>query len=108
MSVQILKNNIPINILETFVKSLCEKNNDYYIISPIVYKQAVFHNLLSQLLDDIRPYYYQSKQYYVTRKMTYTRFLTIIRQICNQHNIPFASKIQYRNSTYEIIYFIQL
>ena len=108
MSVQIFKKNIPINILETLIKSLCEKNNDYYIINSIVYKQAIFHNLLLQFLDEVRPYYHQSKQYYVTRKMTYTRFLTIIRQICNQHNIPFASKIQYRNSTYEIVYFIHL
>jgi hypothetical protein len=108
MSIQIFKEQVPITILDSFIKSLCEIINDYYVINPIAYKKAVFHGTLSQFLDKVKPYYHQSKQYYVTRKMTYTRFLTIIRQICNQHNLPFASKVQYKNSTYEIVYYIQL
>ena len=50
--------------------------------------------------------FYQSKKKYVTRDMNYTRLLTIIRQICNSHMIPYVSNVKYSNSSYDIEYVI--
>ena len=38
--------------------------------------------------------------------MNYKNFVTIIRQICKYHHIPFTSNIKYSKSKYEIKYFI--
>ena len=54
----------------------------------------------------IKNHYFPSKQNYVTRKMTYKNFITILRQICKYHHIPFTSTIKYDKSTYDISYSI--
>ena len=36
-----------------------------------------------------------SQKFYVERKMTYKNFVTILRQICKYHNIPFTTNIKY-------------
>ena len=41
---------------------------------------------------------------YITRKMNYKNFITIIRQICKYHHFAFASNIKYDKSSYEITY----
>ena len=38
--------------------------------------------------------------------MIYKNFVTIIRQICKYHHIPFTSSIKYNKSKYDIYYFI--
>ena len=39
-------------------------------------------------------------------KLNYTKFVTIIRQICKKNEIPFSNTIKYDKSTYNIIYYI--
>ena len=41
-------------------------------------------------------------------KLNYTKFVTIIRQICKKNEIPFSNTIKYDKSTYNIIYYIYL
>ena len=43
---------------------------------------------------------------YVEREMKYKNLITIIRQICRYHHIPFSSNIKYSKSKYEITYSI--
>ena len=50
--------------------------------------------------------YYTSKKFYLTREMTYSYFLTIIRQLCKVCNILFTYKIKYISSKYMIEYYI--
>ena len=40
--------------------------------------------------------------------MSYKNIITIIRQICKYHHIPFTNRIKYEHSKYEIIYIIYL
>ena len=54
----------------------------------------------------LEPYYYDSKKHYITRKMDYNRFITILRQLCNVNNIRYETKMIYNSSTYEIVYYI--
>ena len=61
---------------------------------------------LDNFYNQIKQYYFKSKLFYLERDKTYKNFVTILRQICKYHAIPYTSKILYSKSTYEIKYFI--
>ena len=114
MSKQIFKKNIPYEILFNFLEDICEKNNKYYLINKACFKKGLFENnptdecknKLELFCSTINEYYHNSKNYYITRKLNYSRFVTIIRQICKNNHILFTSKIKYDKSNYDIIYYI--
>jgi cellulose synthase/poly-beta-1,6-N-acetylglucosamine synthase-like glycosyltransferase len=106
---QHFKTIVPKEVFVTFISSCCELNeNNVYIVSNNSYKRAQLSEILQPFLDSILECYHKSKQHYVLRKMNYTRFITVIRQICKANNVPYVSKIRYDRSSYEIIYFICL
>jgi hypothetical protein len=105
-SSQLFKQKIPIDLFYNYIKILSHEEDKFYLISDISFKQAKYHNILQKFCDDILPYYYISKQFYVKRDLNYNKFITIIRQICNSLNIKYASKIKYNKSLYDISYYI--
>tara|TARA_B100001093_G_C26784337_1_gene995997 strand:+ start:452 stop:784 length:333 start_codon:yes stop_codon:yes gene_type:complete len=104
MSSQIFKETVPKDILIDLLESISCKNNDVYVIDKISYKKAEYHNLLEPFMEKIKPYYFKSKQYYVTRNLTNKTFLTVLRQIAKINNIKYQSNIIYQKSDYDIIY----
>ena len=44
--------------------------------------------------------------YYLVRKMSFNRFLTILRQLCNFNGIVYKNEVKYSNSRYDIQYTI--
>jgi hypothetical protein len=108
MSNQLFKNIIPKNLLMDLLEAICEKKEDYYILNRIAFKKAEYYNLLDKLTDNLKDYYYKSKHFYLTRKLTYNYFLTIIRQLCNSTKINYNTKICYNKSTYDITYHIHI
>ena len=92
----------------TFIKSHCVKEQKYYKLTPEIYKQIIFKDALYPYLETIKPHYHISKQIYITRKMTYTRFITIIRHLCKLLEITYTSTMKYSNSTYQIDYLFYL
>ncbi len=108
MSNQLFKKIIPQNILTDLLKEICEKKDDYYILDRIAFKKAEYHNLIDKLVVELKEYYHNSKQFYLTRKLTYNYFLTIIRQLCKSLNITFNTKISYCKSIYHITYHIYI
>ena len=108
---QLFKTNVPKNIVMELITIYfyyddMQKN---YILNKSVYKKLILFKELSPFLQKIKPYYFLSKQYYVSKKpFTYYNFSTIIRQLCKHLNICIKSKIKYYKSTYEIIYSIKL
>jgi len=104
---QIFQNPIPKNILIDFLKEHCSHNSVYYTFSKVNFKKIKFQNgVLENFFTDIKPFYFKSKLFYLERDKTYKNFITILRQICKFHAIPYTSKIVYSKSTYEIKYFI--
>lgn len=103
---QLFKQKIPIDLFFNYIKKLSIEENKFYLINNISFKQAKYHNILQIFCDEILPYYYISKQFYVTRDLNYNKFITIIRQICNLLNIKYTSKIKYNKSLYDISYYI--
>jgi len=81
-------------------------NNKCYVVNNDSFKKLRFLNLYSQLVDDLKPFYRKSKQFYLTREPKYTGFLTILRHICKSNMVSYTSKLLYDKSKYDITYYI--
>ncbi len=110
MTSQIFKKVYPKEALINFIDKSAynNNNNNYYLINKSYYKRAIFLDIIKDFIDDIKDYYHVSKRKYVYNVDTYSKFMTIIRQLCKINNINFASKIIYTKSTYDIIYYIYI
>ena len=109
MSHQIFKEDIPNSLLFSFLKDISVlKNDKYYLIDKSSFKKAQLLEKLQPFLDSLDKYYHESKKFYITRKLNYTKFITIIRQLCKKSEVPFSSTIKYDKSTYNIIYYIYI
>jgi len=103
---QIFCQPVDINILFDVLDKICLKKEKYYVFDNNAYRKLIFHEYYKDFFDIIIEYYHVSKKFYVTRKMTYKNFITIIRQICKVNRIMFTSEIKYSESNYTIDYYI--
>ena len=103
---QLFKTQIPSEILFKLFTNLSVKQSNYFIFDLISFKKGIFTEEIVLFLETIKPYYYLSKQKYVSRLPTYNTFTTIIRQICNYNKIKYKTEIKYDKSTYNIVYHI--
>ena len=106
MKTQLFKTDIPSSVLFSFLEEFADDKGGYYIFSNISYNRAKYHDKLNEFCDEIRPHYHKAKQHYVLNKMGYNNLTTVIRQICKANLITYTSKVNYRQSTYDIIYYI--
>jgi hypothetical protein len=106
MKNQLFKTPIESTLLWEFLKSNMEEREEFYILSKPLYKKAVFNNTINVFIYQIEDFYFDSKKYYIRRKLDYIKFATIIRQISNSLNIKYKAHFLYNNSSYEIIYYI--
>jgi hypothetical protein len=109
MSSQIFKKIYPKESLLNFISKFAyynNNNNNYYLINKSYYKRAIFIDIIKDFVDDIKDYYHVSKRKYIENVDNYSKFMTIIRQLCKINNINFASKIIYSKSSYDITYYI--
>ena len=104
MKSQIFKKHLSNDILFSFLDKICYKNKNYYIIDPISFNLSKYHLYLEAFINELKNYYHISKLNYITRSITYTRFLTIIRQISRYLNLTYKSFIKYNKSNYSITY----
>lgn len=109
MTSQIFKDSVPSEILFGLLDYIYAfKYDKYYIINNSSFKKAQFMKLLDDFMAIIEPYYHSSKLFYIQRDMNYSRFITVIRQVCNSCSVTYTSKIKYINSNYDIHYYIYI
>ena len=106
MSSQLFKNNVPTELFITLLETNCAKHTTYYLFNNASFKKGILNETIEAFINNIKEYYHQSKQKYLTKKRSYNMFTTIIRQICKHNNIVFTTQILYDKSKYEIIYYI--
>jgi hypothetical protein len=106
MKNQIFKTIIQPELLWLFLKENGEEMETYYVFNKSLYKKAVFRDTITPFIAGLEVYYHESKKHYVTRKMDYIKFITVLRQLCNSIGIKYETQLVYNNSTYEIVYFI--
>ena len=105
MKNQIFKTLIVPNIFWDFLKENGEEFEWHYIFSKILYKKAVFHETIEPFIKGLVVHYHESKKHYITRKMDYNKFITVLRQLANSLEVQYKTEMVYNNSTYEIVYF---
>ena len=106
MKNQLFKTLVDERLLWGFLTHNVNELEEYYILSKPLYKKAVFNNNINLFIQELDKFYHDSKKYYITRKLDYIKFITIIRQICNSLNIKYTTQFLYNNSSYEIVYYI--
>jgi hypothetical protein len=103
---QLFKNPVPTSDLFNFLDKNSIKTSKYYLVNTLTFKKSKTTDALKDFYNTLMPYYYKSKQYYLTRDAKYNFFTTIIRQICKNNNIKHTSKINYNNAKYNIEYYV--
>ena len=103
---QIFQKKYPKEDFFLFLDTFCEKKDKQLIFSKVAYKKIQLEKQLEPFLENLKNYYFPSKFHYLEREHKYKHFVTVIRQICKYHHIPFTSNIKYSKSKYEIKYFI--
>ena len=108
MSLQLFKNPIPNELLTILLNGIAVKNKNYYVLDENGFKKGLYNNTIQAFMETCKPYYHLSKRVYLEKKLTYTSFITVIRQICKYNKITYTHQIKYNNSSYNIIYYIYL
>jgi len=107
MSKQIFRKVVPISYLFDLLEEICLKTDKYYLVNMNSYRILMYNiDRQEKFVNDVVEYYHASKQFYLTRKMTYPSFTNVIRQICKANNVMFTSQIKYNESRYNIDYFV--
>ena len=101
------KKHFPIEILYTFLDKFCIKKGNYVMFDYNSFRIMLYHDYNDEFIELLKEYYYPSKQFYLTRPLTFNSFVTIIRQLCKINNVDFESKILYQHSIYNIEYYIR-
>ena len=106
MKSQLFKSEVPIDILQDLLANICEKtNHGEYVVSIETFKKGMYLNLITQFFDNLISYYFDSKKKYVKKQIiTYNSFTTVLRQLCNFHDILYTYEVKYCKSNYSIIY----
>ena len=105
---QIFKYLIPNNLLYDFFILNCDlkKDDNIFIFNKESYKRAVLNKSINLFLKIVKPFYHNSKQYYIDRCNSYKNFVTILRQLFKLKKISFENKVRYFRSMHEIEYHI--
>lgn len=106
MASQIFKHNIPSSLLFEVLNKICMKNEKHFTFNIEAFKKGVYNEDIQKFIEACKPYYFLSKHKYLDKKLTYTTFTTIMRQICNHNKITYTSQIIYNKSNYNIVYYI--
>ena len=102
----IFRKHIPVETLYHILDRICVKTDKYYLIDFNAFRLLQFHELYPDFAKNIIEAYKPSKQYFVTRVLTYNSFITIVRHICRVNHVHFDTKFNYQHSQYNIDYYI--
>jgi tRNA G18 (ribose-2'-O)-methylase SpoU len=103
---QLFIKNVKNELLFELLDKICQVKENYYYLDQNAFRKMLFHGYDKDFCSAIKEHYYLSKQFYVTRTMTYKSFTNIVRQICKHNNVMFNSSIRYSDSKYSIEFFI--
>lgn len=108
MKSQIFKKIIPVDVLFEFLNKICNQENNCFILNIDSYKKGTYDNTINSFIENIKDYYHISKKFYIERKLNYTNFANIIRQICKSNEIEIKNTIKYYKCDYNIEYYIKI
>ena len=80
--------------------------NDRYVFSMAAFKRSEMFDHTTIFCHYLEECYYDSKKFYVQRRMTYKNFITVIRQVCKVWDLDYTTQTRYYKSSYEMVYII--
>ena len=101
---QIFKTEINRYLLFELLDKISIKTDTFFIVNNDAFKKGMYNGDIQLFIEECKKYYHESKQKYLTRKINYNSFITVMRQICNFTKTVYTSKIKYEKSNYSIIY----
>lgn len=105
---QVFREPPSINCLQNIIECFGTKERDEFMIDYVTYKKIIFHKVYVDWLEELLPYYYNSKKFYITRNFSFNSFITIIRQLCKFFGKDYRYTYD-RNQNYQHLkYFIKL
>ena len=107
---QNIKNTLERDTVINIIKDIAIYNESlkHYVFNKTAYKRMCYYKKDDNVISILKKHYYESKNFYLTRKRSYKTFTTIIRQICKYANLKILSDIKYQKSSYVIEYYIHL
>lgn len=102
-----LSKRIPCEIMYSLLDKISSIECNHYIVNMNTYKVLKYRELHTEFLKKLEPYYLKSRSFYVTEKLTYNRFITILKQICACNNISYSHDTRNHNCMENIIYRIR-
>lgn len=105
---QIIKSDISCSIVIDFIINNCRQEGKEYVSDKAVFKIIYQNGVLEEFIEKIKPFYFESKKFYVERTLNYKNYNTILRQITKNANIVTRKKINYFHNSYEIKYYFLL
>ncbi len=108
MKTNYFRERVPSSVLTTLLADLCVVNNGWFIMDMPTYYNGIHKGTIQKFMEDCKPYYLLSKQFYATNELTYKSFLTVVRHICKTHSIDYNHHIQYCHSIYQVVYNIKV
>ena len=103
---QIFKKEVPTEKLMKLLEDTSQKHTKYYLFDNAAYKKGILNNSIPEFMKECFPYYHLAKQKYLEKKISYTTFTTVLRQICKFNKITYTSQIKYDKSLYNIDYYV--
>jgi hypothetical protein len=97
---------IPPQMLFDVLEQVCVKREEYYIFNMLAFRSLQYRNLYPEFASKILPYYRPHYQEFVTRPLSYSSFVVILRHICRMNNIRFDTKANYGAPCYNIDYYV--
>ena len=105
---QLFKEPMPIELLFQLLDKISVKYDDHYEVCNLSFKKGMYSKSIPEFIEQCKPYYHNSKQKYLERSITYSSFITIIRQICKASSLKYKTNIRYDKTHYCIVYHIYI
>lgn len=104
---KIFKIPVTLNILFDLLDKVSLVKEKYYVFEITSFNKMKFLNLYDPFIQILKEYYFPNKQHYLKPIPTLKSFMTIIKQICNYHNLNITVKKVFINGVLQSQYFIE-
>ena len=98
---------VPWNIVQKLLILICPiiTLDRVFMVDTNAFKKMIFLGYHHTFLETLKNYYHIEKHFYLTRRLTYNSFTTILRQLCKSHNISFRTELKFEHTYHNMVYF---
>ncbi len=76
-------------------------------VDEVSFRRGMYRNLIAPYWTQCRAHYHISKRHYLDRALTFSSFITVVRQLCNFLEIPYTYDVAYHQSKHHMVYHLR-